>query len=353
MVLLIYTILNAETNFNLKKEKLNLCLIIVLTNLLGFTHPYELVVIVITYNIYVLILLILRNQNIKRSLIIALIILCSSIPSVSYSLWISHQHVWSYFANASLNLPRPRLWWIIGYGPIAPLALYGVYLSFKNSAYRRALWFSSWLMLLFIFLIIFPIKQTKICNGGYIPFCILAGIGLSTIIQRIKLQNNRIRNSLLASLLIINVLFGFLSVGGLLVYYKPLKFDADLKHIAQDLKEISKEKEYFPLRILCDTEIGNVLPGISGQAVFAGHWALTPQFTHKKEKLIEAGFESQDSGEIDQHIEIINQIILYNQIDYILVKKNSPIFNLLTLFHQVIVYKNYRHYSLLKRTNRL
>jgi len=291
--------------------------------MLSWTRPYEITMLTASFGIYVLLLMGSRNAAWTNSLKLLVIIGCAALPALAYYHSLERLQVWSYFALLSWDHPRERWWWLIGYGAALPFALVGSVLCFRNAQWSRGRWFALWVGLLVVFLVVVPIRQTKICNGGYFPMTILAGLGFSWLLERVS----RVPGVWLRALSRVGaacccVLF-FITLPFLVTGYSAHRFSSDLKYAVHDIKKLSGTS-LQPPTVLCDTETGKILPGIGGVRVFAGHWALTPEFELKQEQLIAAGVEPSESSGIHPRFEAFSRLLTMNRFDYLLLKRQTP-----------------------------
>ncbi len=292
MVMVIYCIVRCEQRKGASNSH-TFVLLLFLPVVAFLTHPYEMVMLLSSYSLFVLTMPVGGHTTWLRRWHILLLITISMTPAVVYQWWLSQQPVWNNFVMNSLCIQKPRLSWLIGYGTTLPLAIVGAYYCWRNRRYSRGLWFVVWVCLLIVLLAIFAFPA-KVCSGGHFPMCVLAGLGFSKILARA----GQVRNIYLRTVGLLAVSLALLasfatSIDLLLRVYRPYKYDASIGEVLTAINERSISALTTP-RVLCNTEVGLLAPALAGVRVFAGHWALTPGYHFKRTILAAAGVESVD-----------------------------------------------------------
>ncbi|MBI5572267.1 MAG: hypothetical protein HY914_20155 [Desulfomonile tiedjei] len=323
MALLIAALLSRERSNEQERGLGTLLVVPILALILSWTRPHEIAMLAGTYGLYVLLLMGSRDSAWTRSLKLLVIIGCAALPALVYYHSLERLDVWVYIAQLSGDHPRERWFWLIGYGAALPFAILGSVLCFRNAQWSRGRWFALWIGLLVVFLVVLPIRQTKICDGGHFPMTILAGLGFSCLLERVsRVPGTWARWLCRVGTASCCVLF-FITVPFLLSEYSAHRFPSELKQVAADVGRLSGRGEWPPT-VLCNTEAGKILPAIRGVRVFAGHWALTPEFDLKQEDLVAAGVEPAESNGIHPRFEAFSRLLTVNRFDYVLLKRQVP-----------------------------
>jgi hypothetical protein len=318
------------------------------SSLLTFTHPYETGLFLLSYFIFWVVSVITNDRKIIiRRLYILIIVLIGTLPIILYYYILGHQPVWVDCFNTLLDesLRKTRVAWLIGYGFILPLALFGGYHSFKKLENEKARWLMIWIILLTLFLIVVNVRQIKISNGGYFPMCILAGYGfieLSGIINKFEpILFKRIGQTIL-TLVLLSV---FITFPSYLIEFSRHAYDVEIKYATEKIRAISKEK--YPI-VLCDYQTGYLIPVISGLRVYAGHY-LTPNFSRKRGNLIKAGIGNPEFfDKKDFQINLTNFIGLLkeNELNYLLIKNDTPAYSYAKQVNGLCLIHYYKRWSL-------
>ena len=326
----LFLMLNADNDYiNLKLLITISAALLVTTLLLAFTHPYESLLFLFSYAIYCIYSTVAYSKKAWKRRGYILIIICAAvIPIIIYNIFVAQQPVWNHGLNSSISMAnqRTRLAWIIGYGSILPLSLYGGYFAFKKSQYEKARWFAIWALLLISMLIVVNTEKIKICDGGHFPICILAGLGFYELVSYVSHIKSTLLRNAVKILTAIMCLSLFLTFPGNLIRLYVHSYDIELNYAADKIRSLSKNDKP---KVLCDIETGHLLPVLGGVQVYAGHWGLTPDVAKKSKELIEAGIDVPSYNNKRQYLVIMgnfNNIIRYNHFDYLLIRKDRPIY---------------------------
>jgi len=324
MVLVIYCIRACEQR-KIASNYYTLILLSFLSTVTILTHPYEMVMLLSSYSLFVMIMQIRGDRASTRRWPILLLVTIAIIPAIVYHCWLIQQPVWNSFGLHSLDNARTRLSWLIGYGTMLPLSIVGACYCWYNDTYSDGLWFGAWVCLLVVLLIILAIPQTKVCSGGHFPMCVLAGLGFSKILARAReVSNIYLRTvGLLAAALILLSTF-VTSIGLALEVYKPRKYDADVGEVLTAIKERSNLALTTP-RVLCNTKLGLLAPTLAGVRVFAGHPTLTPDYNSRRANLVEAGVEFADSHSTSNgyNRHVLYDLVERHRFDYVVLEDKS------------------------------
>ncbi len=291
-VLLVLVIEDRNTGCRLRRGCFALlgCLALFLV----LVRPYEPLMLLATYVLYfVLCLGRVERQTLRRRAAVVGLLAVAILPPLSYHGWVAKQPVWDHFAFASLSLQRDRWFWLIGYGAVLPLSLIGAWSSFRRNERSPACWLAVWVVLVTVLLTVICVPQSKVCAGGHLPMCILAGAAWNDLLDRLRRTRHRlVRVGSYAAAAGVALLL-FVTSGHLLGSYRSYGYDADLKRVAATIRRLSENP--VPA-VLCDAQTGEVLPGVAGLRVICGHWALTPNYVKWRAELARCGVERAASS---------------------------------------------------------
>jgi hypothetical protein len=275
----------------------------------AFTRPYEWVLVIIGYSLY---LGLTGQVKHRKRLRILFTLAAAAAPAVLYNWWLSQQPVWETFAQSSLNQQKFRLYWLFGYGLTIPLTMVGAFVAWKHPGFEKARWFSSTACLVILLLVFFNIREAKLAACGHFFLCLSSGVGIHHILTLAERQSVLVRNLLrLAFIPGMILLFGT-SLFLMVAYFHTHKIDSEMLTIGKAIGARSS--------VLCSEEDGEILPALSGAHVYSGQWALTPQYSFKKRVLTEAGLETNIHGSRDS----LNKLIGSENFDYALIRKDRP-----------------------------
>lgn len=263
--------------------------LIVVLALLAATRPYEPLALVLATLTYVGALSFLARSWRPLRARLALLA-CGAVaigPFLGWAAWLSRQPVWSNFARLALNQGHPPWFWICGFGGLGVLGLAGgivVLRTNRGPALLPALWATAGIVLCTS-----AEHGAKLLSGVGIPLCICAGLAMGGIQDWIGSRLRSGRGSLLVAGLLATLLAGpltLLVIAREAILYPPL-VDTDTVRLAEVLRKATGGARDL---VLCDPQVGKVLPGLAGVRVYAGHWALTDEYTAKVGQLKAAGF---------------------------------------------------------------
>lgn len=278
-------------------------------------HPYEIILLLGGAAVAIAVS---RSGDRRNAVLILLAASIGALPAFAYSAYVATQPVWDDFSHASLNLPRGRFYWTIGYG--APMAL-AMYASIRLVRGRvdnsekvlrsPAVILVAWIWALAILLIGVNISQTRICNGGPIAVCILAGFGLSDLWARGRPGKIVAVIAMIASISNQPYLLRHAYSDWPMTY--PHELDALLSPISQSPGASS---------VLCDAELANQIPGLYGLRVYVGHVALTPFAEQKQARVAAAGMTGDELESFEKRPAGIGQLQREARCQYLLLRKS-------------------------------
>jgi hypothetical protein len=161
----------------------------VLTFLLIAAHPYDGLMLLGSYLAFASLSLFSAAGRLcgKRRAVLVALLAVAVLPVTAYNVWVSRQEVWSGFAQVCLGEWRPRWAWLIGYGLTLPLGMAGAASCLRTGRWRSVCWLAVWTVLVGVLLVGLNVPQTtKLCNGGHLPMCIMAGAACAAIVRRTR-----------------------------------------------------------------------------------------------------------------------------------------------------------------------
>ena len=292
-----------------------------LTLLLGFTHPYEHVMLFVGFGG-----LTLWSRRWDRVPIVLTMGLASGVVVV-YFLWLASQPVWDYVAQVSAKVPFDPVIWITGWGVLLPLAFFGSAATARSADLERARWFVVWLAALVVLLIGLNVPQTKVCAGGHLPLCLLSAVALADVHQRL----NTLRGAglifarggvalLWASLFGSSLGFALARLG------HDARIDGSLLAVMGAVPPRS--------RVVCDYRVADVLVPLTGVRTFCGNHYKTPDWPKKRDRQALAGTDPDLSADVVAPAvrrRMLAELLAEQRIDYLLLQHNVPAYTDISL----------------------
>ncbi|MGI4791555.1 MAG: hypothetical protein ACRYFS_22255 [Janthinobacterium lividum] len=288
--------------------------------ILGNMHSYDVLHLSAAWGVFLVVLTIWkRGKGMAQSWLRAAVALGLTLPTTLYMYYVfSTEAVFHKRANVPTLSPRlhftidrlqfalPIIPYIIAYGLVSLLAILTIVLFLrrrlpptlgeKTDTSLPLLFAICWAVggLLVCYL---PFAfQRKMLMGEHIPLCLLAGVGAAWLVERFAAP--RVRPLVLAALVLVslpsNALF-------LIRDMKHLESNKSETHLAPFLS-LSLVDVYQWIRtntpqnaaIVGFPGLCTYLPGETGRAVWAGHWAETPSYGKKDAEFADA-FDSTAS----------------------------------------------------------
>ncbi|MEO6436142.1 MAG: hypothetical protein ABIP55_10325 [Tepidisphaeraceae bacterium] len=334
-----------------------LLLLAIATAALASVRPYEPVILLSSYGLFALaalahpatrwrgILFMLRmlsdvlaalahpasRTRWRLILLVGVVLGLAAAPFVLYQFWVSQQPVWRDFAALASISYRSRVSWLIGYGLFLPLAIYGAVLAWRDEKLFPARWFTAWLALLILLLIVLEVRQTKFSSAGTIPISLLAAHAWTTLIARVrKIPAPPLRRLALAGL--VGVTISFFLTTPAFAYMLGKHFDVERSACSRAILDASlnaielRPDPSRPPSILCDDDTGNRLVSVAPVRVYLGHSAMTPDFPTRFARVADAGFFSVKIESSDAFDTLVRDA----DVDYVLVAPDTAAFDYAT-----------------------
>ncbi|MDP2685168.1 MAG: hypothetical protein Q8P20_09115 [bacterium] len=282
---------------------------------LALIHPYNIVTIFVVLAVYIII-----NIPIKKYFKNFLWIFILPLFPIIYDLiiqqldWVINEH-----NKISINLELNFFFIIFSFGLMFICSIPAIYLIIKKG--QKRYYFLVFWAILSLIMVYLPFSfRWRLILGAQIPLVILTTYFLGHLYdlfsKNIKkvLKSSRIKKSIVITLFIILLLLSSLTTINqyndlfkeILNHEYPFYIDQDVMQGIEWLNEYTNNEDI----VFSSEEIGNFIPGRSGNIVYLGHWAQTINYL---DKLNEA--KSIFSGEL--HGSDLNNFIDDNNIQYI------------------------------------
>jgi len=257
------------------------------TLLLGFIHPYDLVIIYIITGVWLLVTAIREKQRLWPQFFkLSLIYSISSVALIYFVLLRHFDPTFAGWAHQNITWSPNIVNYMVSFGLIFIFFLLGI-LPAAKSDNRYNNFLAVWVTMSWILLYLPMLIQLKLGNGMYIPMVLTGVLGAMWLIKKIShypLLKQRWLNRLLI-LIVIVLLVGsnFISLFVDYVFINPLGID--LYYLTpNEIKAFSFIKEHLNSHdiILSSYGIGSLLAALTGRYVYFGHAHQTRNFIIKK-----------------------------------------------------------------------
>lgn len=262
--------------------------------LLGILHPYDLVttlmIMVSYFSIRIAQNRTVRSQDVRRYIRRTLLVVLFAVPSALYFILVGRiEPAIGQWAQQNITpSPLPHNY-IIGYGLLTPFAVVG-FTALRKTRKPVQLLVLTWVVVSILLLYV-PVQiNRRFTNGLHIPLAILAAVGIDILWNGVahKLRNRRwTRQVVLATCGWVVGLGLFLSSGVTVaraiyweanpvnsIYYVPRNVMTAIQWMEKSLPRNAV--------IISHPFIGNLIPAVTGDRVYAGHGHQT---LHWKEKV--------------------------------------------------------------------
>ena len=252
--------------------------------ILGFEHIYNIVPLFVVTGLYALYVMYKQKKImsiLKKSAVFYLIAIPSSIYYFLIFMFNPFYKSWS----AQNVLLTPNLSNVLlGYGLVFVMALFFVLLiATKKIKYdNKTIFLSIWFVVNFA-LLYAPISfQIRFMEGLFIPMALLAVSSFYFIVKKIKFINLKVLEALFILILIPTSILIF--IGFFNLYYYPSSIYSvpyELSESEYDALIWLKENTDSSQIVFANPKLSNYIPRVSGNRVYAGHWAQTIDFQKK------------------------------------------------------------------------
>lgn len=276
---------------------------------LGNMHSYDVLHLAAAWGVFLLVLTVLRRgQGMAPRWGRGLLALALSAPT---TLYVAYMYKVEAVFQKRANVPTlsPAFWhYILGYGVVFGLACVALWLVTRQvraaaPAEDRAdtppspLLFAACWAVGGLLIAYFPMAfQRKMIMGEHLPLCLLAGVGAAWLVR--TYAPTRAVGWVLAGLVLLSA------------PSNALFLERDMRHLTQNRSETHlapyldkslvdvyawfRDKTPADAKVVGLPGLCTYLPGETGRAVWAGHWAETPDYGHKDAQFADA-FDAQAS----------------------------------------------------------
>lgn len=293
--------------------------------MLAWSRPYEPAAFWCVYTAYAASAWLQRSDATIRSARsrVWLVLSLALAPGIAHAAWISLQPIWNNFSSRSLANVKPRAYWLIGFGPLWILTTAGAWFASRSSGARFGLP-AIWAAGLFFLLVVSVSSHTKLASGGFLAIALLTGVALEVSTAWARSHCTK-RFALPLAGVGLLACAGVPSLGLELraFSFSPQWFDREILAAARIIRQESHEN--FPL-VLTDSDTGNILPGLAGFRVFAGHVSLTYRFEEKSRILSAAGLHGESPLEtrpLPRRPELLQSLVASQSFEFALVRNNN------------------------------
>lgn len=277
-------------------------------------HPFNGPTIFAVLGVYMLIMF-FRQRKIVWSYVKHYAVLCLfPIPVVVYMYWMSHNDWVIRMWNQQNILPSPSVWmYLIGYGLLVPLALYGLWITRKkldNKGVFLVIWLCTSALLVY-----FPIYfQRRMIEGFHVPLTLFAALGLVALADRLRdprPHSWQLKLSVLVTFCAIFLPLSNVQIMGqdIFKYQTTKEYPYYLPQGDIEAMRWLKENTTDDDVIFSTYEIGNFIPAYSGRTVWIGHG---PQTINLEDKYVQsAWFWWDDDVNATKRQWLIDQRVTY------------------------------------------
>ncbi len=273
------------------KKTIYIILLLASNLFLSLIHPYD-IPIILSVGGMTAICIIYLNKS-KKIIPYYLGLLLTSLPMAYYYWWLLQDPVMSEHHQQNILKSPNLLSYIIGYGLILVLFVFGLVYIKKNKELilknNYLLLVCLWSLMGFI-LVYLPLDfNRRLSNGWHIALCIIAFYGIKYLNKKSRLKY--IYLSVITFFIFFDTLLKIiLPIYYLEAYNNMMFFDNDRKAIWQKIKQESKPGDIF----LSYPNDGIQIPAFTARNVYIGHRMQTWEFDKKNKELQELLAKPQD-----------------------------------------------------------
>ena len=266
---------------------------------LGNIHTYDILTVAVIWTLWVLTRALHSRRIPTRTLLAGLITAIPTAVSTGYMLWVFRTET-VFAQRVAVPTLSPAVWWVLlGFGALVPLAAIGIWAARSQDEARPSPWIGSGAAFLSVWTLAnvlaayMPVSfQRKMLMGAHVPIALAAGVGLWTLVQRMRRPWHMPALAVaLALLSLTNLRFmlrdrGALRHGGETV--RAFMLRGERSALEWIRKNVPRDTVIQPLPWVAiapdgrsgfvDTTAACFAPGLTGNRVHAGHWGETPDF---------------------------------------------------------------------------
>ena len=263
--------------------------------LLTFSRPYEPLVFALAYGLKTVCAFLVRHRKPaawRPTCTVLLVLTFALLPGLLWNAFVSLQPVWSSFAHRSLVQDFPRLGWATAFAGLWILGVFGFAPCWRLPHVAGVLPITA-ATLCPLLLLTTAHAPAKLASGLALGLAMLAGAGAAATIRALHKRLGGWGTVGAGSLLLAG-LFGTPSLAMNLLQVQ-LNQQATLEpaftRLAQRLPPETGDR---PTVVLTDVSSGEILPGLIGVRVYAGHFSLTVNYDAKRAELRRAGLDPEN-----------------------------------------------------------
>lgn len=275
---------------------------------LANVHTYDLITLAIAWSLYSAYRLVRRPPDF-RPIAGGALAVAVAVPTAAYQLYFYVTEP-IFRARAAVTTLSPNVaWYLVGYGLLVPLAVFGVWRSLKD---RRDIGLLvCWAAAGFIAAYLPVAFQRKLIMGTHIPLSLMATLG---VVGLAGYCPSRLRSALPAIILVLmipsNLCFMSRDVGRVAsnephtTAHAPFVSDNEFAALAYLRAHAGNDDV-----ILAPPGLAVLVPGFTGRYAYSGHWGETVDFRAKLWEVI--GFYSSESSEEERRAFLRKNRIAY------------------------------------------
>lgn len=282
------------------------CRHLIIAGLLGsvltLIHPYD----VVTLSAVAVIFLVVRKA--WRSWKPATIFFAISAAPLLYYLSLIQNPIYAATSKATMFSPT-FIAYLLGLGFLVPFVLAGFIFQVSGGSMKRnSAWTLAGIWLFVIpFLLYAPIDfQRRLVEGWIVPAAIFACVGMFMVWEKLRraswFRSVVVRGLVIAGTVAVMAMSLFVLVKSDVEHVQTKEFPYFISDVMLNATKWLDEHTAKSDVVLSSMDFGNVIPRLSGNTVFVGHWAQTKDFD-AKDNLAQAFFAGKmDKGTIAEFL---------------------------------------------------
>jgi len=268
--------------------------VVVVALLLGFSRPYEPAAFLAAYALKTAGCWLRRRNDSDswRACYFSVRLVAAALaPGLAWTAYVALQPFWGTFAHQALALGQSRAGWLAAFGGLWILAAVGIRPALRLPSSQGLLPVIAVALSLVVLAGLASI-QIKLASGLFVGVALVGGLGAETIVCWLRQRLSSVWVVVVgAAVLAVALGTGSLAMNLLAIRLKgPALLDPELISTARAIPIISRHR---PPVVLTDSRVGNILPGLIGARVWAGHWAITDRFAAKQLETRRAGLDPE------------------------------------------------------------